>query len=202
MGYRPTKTALRKLLSLAQGQGGYFTAKQAAEVGYNYPHLDYHLRAKNFERAGHGIYRLPEIPTNEHDDLIRLSFWSRDRSDLTQAVASHHTALALHSLSDLLPSKIHVTVPTTFRKKAPKGVVLHRMSLAKNDTEEREGFKVTTPLRTLIDASLDQTLSEEHLAEAVKEALERGLVRKPALASVAKTLPAKNRLSTVLASLA
>jgi predicted transcriptional regulator of viral defense system len=68
MAYRPTKATLRKLLSLAQGQGGYFTAKQAAEIGYDYPHLDYHVGAGNFERVGHGVYRLPEIPVSEHDD--------------------------------------------------------------------------------------------------------------------------------------
>ena len=200
MGYRPTKTTLRELVALAQGQGGYFTAKQAAGIGYNYPHLDYHVRVGNFERAGHGIYRLPEIPLAEHDDLIRLSLWSRDRADAPQAVASHQTALAVHGLSDLLPSKIHLTVPATFRKSPPKGVVLHRAS-GTTDAEEREGFQVTTPLRTLMDIATDEMVSEEHLRKALQEAIERGMVRKSSLAAVAKKLPPANRLSRLVASL-
>ncbi len=201
MGYRPTKTTLRKLLALAQGQGGYFTAKQAAEVGYNYPHLDYHVRAGNFQRVGHGVYRIPEIPLSEQDDLVRLAFWSRDRKDRPQAVASHQAALAVHGLSDLLPSKSHLTVPMTFRKTVPKGAVLHRGELAASETTEREGFQVTSPLRTLLDVAADEGISEEHLRRAVVEALERGLVRKASLAAAAKKLPAAHRLSRVLGSL-
>lgn len=201
MSYRPAKAAFRKLFALAQSQGGYFTAKQAAEIGYSYPHLDYHVGAGNFERVGHGIYRLPEIALNEHDDLIRLAFWSRDRNDHPQVVASHQTALTVHDLSDLLPSKIHLTVPKTFRKKAPKGVVLHRSTLAPTDIDEREGFMVTTPLRTILDIASDEGVSEEHLRKAIVEALDRGLVRRSSLTAVARKPSPASRLSRSLAGL-
>ncbi|MBX3412561.1 MAG: type IV toxin-antitoxin system AbiEi family antitoxin domain-containing protein [Pirellulales bacterium] len=201
MPYRPTKATLRKLHAIALNQGGYFTAKQAAEIGYQYPHLDYHLRVGNFKRVGHGVYRLPEIPPSEQDDLVRLAFWSRDRNDSPQAVASHQTALAVHGLSDLLSPKIHLTVPTTFRKLAPKGTVLHRGKLEAVDLDEREGFSVTTPLRTILDVSADDSISEEHLQRAIAEALERGLVRKSKLTGIAKRLSAPNRLSRSLADL-
>jgi hypothetical protein len=74
----------------------------------------------------------------EHDDLIRLSLWSRDRSDRPQAVASHITALELHHLSDVLPTRIHLTVPRSFRKAAPIG-----NSAAPHDVQEWTGFRVT-----------------------------------------------------------
>lgn len=200
MNYHPTKATLRKLLSLAQSQGGYFTAKQAAEIGYQSPHLDYHVGAGNFLRVGHGVYRLPEVPIGEHDDLVRLAFWSRGRDDQPQAIASHSTALAVHGLSDLLPSKIHLTVPMTFRKEPTKGIVLHRGKLAASEIEDREGFQVTTPLRTILDIAADERTSEEHLGKAIAEALARGLVRKSALAGLAKKLPPANRLSRSLAA--
>jgi predicted transcriptional regulator of viral defense system len=198
MAYRPTKTAFRRLTALARGQGGYFTAKQAAEVGYSYPHLVYHASAGNFEHVGHGIYRLPEIPPTENDDLVRLSFWSRDRKDLSQAVASHQTALLLHGLSDILPSKTHLTVPLTFRKAPTKGVVIHRASLDSQEIDQREGFSVTTPLRTLIDVAADDTVSDEHLQRAVAESLERGLVRRSKLDSAIRKNPQATRLSKSL----
>jgi predicted transcriptional regulator of viral defense system len=201
MNYRPTKAALRELTALAQSQAGYFTAKQAAELGYLSQHIDYHLQKKNFERAGHGFYRLPEIPASEYDDLVKLSFWSRDRNDHPQAVASHHTALAAHELSDLLPTKIHLTVPMSFRKAAGKGVVLHRRILPSRDIEERHGFSVTTPLRTLVDVAAEKTIADEHLKKAVRQAIDRGLVRKSQLASAAKTSPDLNRLSRTISAM-
>lgn len=200
MTYRPTKIALRELTALAQSQAGYFTAKQAAELGYLSPHLDYHLQRNNFERAGRGFYRLPEIPPSEHDDLVKLSFWSRDRNDHQQAVASHQTALALYELSDLLPTTIHLTVPLTFRKPAGKNVVLHRGKLQPSEIEERQGFSVTTPLRTLVDAAADKTIAAEQLKKAVRQALARGLVRKSQLVAAAKTLPEPNRLLRITAA--
>ena len=100
MTYRSQKYALRSLTALALTQGGYFTAKQAEQAGYRNPHLVYHLKAGNFERAGHGLYRIPTLPLSAHDDLVRLSLWSRGRDDQPQAVVSHQTALGLYDLGD------------------------------------------------------------------------------------------------------
>jgi predicted transcriptional regulator of viral defense system len=106
MNYRDTHESLRALYALAAVQGGYFTAKQAAAAGYDYPHLAYHLQAGNFKRASHGLYRLPTIPAAEHDDLIHLSLSSRNREDEPQAVVSHASAMLLDQLSDVLPQRI------------------------------------------------------------------------------------------------
>jgi predicted transcriptional regulator of viral defense system len=178
VNYRDNQQALRALYAVATTQGGYFTAKQAGAAGYGIRHLDYHAKTGNFERVGHGLYRLPTIPLSEHDDLIRLSFWSRDRSDRPQAVASHITALELHGLSDVLPTQIHLTVPRTFRKALPAGVALHKSSLEARDIQEWTGFRVTSPQRTLLDVATGQSITEEQLERAVEGAIERGLVRR------------------------
>jgi len=177
---RSARKSAQILATLAHEQGGYFTAKQAKEAGYGYRHLDYHETAGNFERVGHGLYRLPTIPVGEYDDLIRLSLWSRNQKDKPQAVISHQTALVLHGLSELLPGEVHFTAPPKFRKLEPKGCVLHKGVLATNDTEEWAGFRVTTPLRTLLDVA-ETNISLEQLVKAVDEALARGLVRRKAL---------------------
>jgi len=46
-----------------------------------------------------GVYRLEHFPAGEHEDLVALWLWT-DRA----GVFSHETALALHGLSDTLPS--------------------------------------------------------------------------------------------------
>jgi predicted transcriptional regulator of viral defense system len=194
---RSAKEAARALSALAHEQGGYFTTKQAKEAGYGYRHLDYHETAGNFERIAHGLYRLPTIPRGEHDELIRLSLWSRNQEDMPQAVVSHESALVLQDLTELLPDRIHLTVPPKFRKATPRGCVLHKALLAKDEIEERAGFRLTTPLRTLLDATLGG-VSQEQLEKAVKKALSGGLVRESKLLGAAKHDPSLERLRKAL----
>tara|TARA_R110000782_G_scaffold73091_12_gene146180 strand:+ start:3058 stop:3723 length:666 start_codon:yes stop_codon:yes gene_type:complete len=178
MSYRDQKSALRAITAIAASQGGYFTARQAKEAGYAYPHLSYHISAGNFERAGRGLYRIPTLPHSEHDDLVRLRFWSRGRDDEPQAVVSHQTALALHDLAEFIPTRIHLTVPPSFRKPAPEGCTLHKAALERTDTQEVESLRVTTPLRTLHDLADDPSLPTEQFERAVKEASSRGMIRR------------------------
>lgn len=185
---RSTREAARNLFGIAIGQGGYFTAKQAQEAGYGYPHLEYHVSTDAFERVEHGLYRLKSIPPVENDELIRVSLWSRNREDLPQAVASHETALVLHGLSELLPKRLHFTVPPKFRKAAPQGCVLHKANLELGESEEREGFRVTTPLRTLADVA-EYGISREQVEKAVEDAISRGLIRRSQSKAVLKTVP-------------
>lgn len=194
---RSKQDTARRLFSKALEQGGYFTAKQAREVGYDYPHLDYHVSAGNFERVERGLYRLTNLPAGEHDDLVRLTLWSRNRQDEPQAVASHESALVLHELSELLPTTLHLTVPPTFRKDPPAGCVLHKARLAPTDIEERTGFRVTAPLRTLLDAAASG-VAEEQLQKAVTDALARGLVRRNKLLEAARKSLGSQRLLRIL----
>jgi len=194
MKYRDTQESLKAIYAIAVTQGGYFTAKQAAQAGYQYPHLAYHLQAGNFERANHGLYRLPTIPPVEHDDLIQMALWSRNRDDQPQAVVSHASALFLHQLSDVLPQKLHFIVPPSFRKRPPKGCELHKATLRSGDIESREGFSVTTPLRTLVDVAKGRSVTDEQLEHAISDARKRGLVRESALRSALENaLPAQRR---------
>lgn len=163
-----------RLAGLAGTQSGYFTAAQARDVGYSYQAQKFHTDRGNWVRVERGIYRLPEWPVGEHDDLVRWSLWSRGR-----AVVSHETALAVHQLGDVDPAVVHLTVPPNFRSK-DKGVRLHRGVLPEADVWQHEGFRVTTPLRALLDVAAGD-LDLDQLVTAVKEACERGPATKQAL---------------------
>jgi hypothetical protein len=65
------------------------------------------------------------------------------------------------------------------------------------DTEERAGFRVTTPLRTLLDVAVDG-ISREQLEKAVDETLTRGLVRRTQLIEAVRKDPRFGRLSEIL----
>ena len=198
MKYRDSQAARHSLYQLAFSQGGYFTAKQAASVGYTKQHIDYHVSRANFERVERGLFRLPAIPIDEHDDLIRLSFWSRGRDDTPKGVVSHRSALALHELSQLLPGKVHLTVPPEFRKAPPTNCILHRGRLGPTDFSARAGFKVTTPLRTLTDAADDGSVPTEQLDRAIEDAVERGLVSRRLLREAARGISPTHRFSCAI----
>jgi predicted transcriptional regulator of viral defense system len=164
----------RRLLAIAARQSGYFTAAQALDAGYSYPAQGYHAKRGNWLRVDRGIYRLPEWPTGPRDDLVRWSLWSRGR-----AVVSHETALSVHELGDVDPARVHLTAPPNFRQKNA-GVVIHRADLAPRDIQEHEGFRVTTPLRSLLDVAA-VALDLDQLRQAIAEALARGMTTRRAL---------------------
>ncbi len=196
MSYTATR---RALLALAEQQGGYFTAKQALSVGYAYPEQHYHAKEGNWLKAGRGLYRLAEYPMPSQAALIELTLLSADRQGRFQAVVSYDTALALHELGDANPSQIHLTVPPGFRKRLPLEVRLHRGLLSEEDWEQREGYRVTTPLRTLLDIAASAE-SWPLLEGAVRDALARGVVRKKQLLAAEAPTLAKMRLRQAIAA--
>ena len=177
-----------KLYDIAEQQAGYFTAAQALEAGYSYASQTYHHKAGNWLRDGWGIYRFVRYPRTSGEELVRLMLWSRDRAGETQAVVSHESALQAYELSDVLPAETHLTVPQRFRKEPPENVVLHHTELKEGDVRERDGYRITTPLRTLLDVAT-YSLSPEHLEAATREALENGLVRHRALEETVRAAP-------------
>ena len=105
----------QRLFELAEIQLGYFTAADAKKLGYDYPHQHFHVKQGNWIRVDHGIYRLKKFPAASHEDLMRWWLWTRKKG-----VISHETAAALYELGDLLPAKIHLCVPSDFRRKPSK----------------------------------------------------------------------------------
>ena len=91
---------------------------------------------------------------------------------------SHQTALALFDLAEFIPTRIHMTAPKSFRKRPPKGCVIHKGTLDRADYREFSVFTVTTPLRTLEDLAGEPSMPREQFEQAVREAVNRGLIRK------------------------
>jgi len=176
-----------QLFETAAAQDGLFTTRQAAEAGYSPQLIAHHLGARRMLRVRRGVYRIVHFPAGDHEDLAAVWLWSQQ-----EGVFSHQTALALHSLSDLLPAQLHLTLPLVWRSRrlrVPEGVVLHF-----GDLEERERVwvgpvPVTAPLRTLEDCAAAH-LQPDLLRDAARSALARGLVSRGDLAAVAAALAA------------
>lgn len=189
----------RALTTMAASQGGYFTSKQAAAMGYTAPKRNYHVHAGNWVRERRGIFRLSTQPLPARPDLVMWWLWSRNRQDQPQGVFSHQTALSLHELTDVMPSRLHMSVPRTFRRSAaiPKNIVLHMSELPHSDIEQIDGVPVTRALRTLIDVAPSGEVPLPDLKLAFAEAARSGKITRAEIA-VAKTDAAKRDVLRLL----
>ena len=167
-----------RLFAVAERQQGCFTSGQAVACGYPTSNHGYHVRSGAWSRVGRGIYRLTRFPFSPEDQYVLWSLWSRDRTGKPQGVFSHQTALSIHELSDVMPAKLHLTVPVRFRRRAalPAIICLHKTALPDGEIEARQGYRVVRPLRAIADLLRDGAESRDHLRQALRQGLDRGLI--------------------------
>lgn len=90
-----------------------------------------------------------------------------------------------------MPEKLHMTVPSRFRcqGKLPDILVLHRENLDEEDYQWMEGYRVTTPAKTLENV-VSQDQIQEHLVEqAAQEFVRRGLITRQEVLALIKAMP-------------
>jgi predicted transcriptional regulator of viral defense system len=192
------KEAAKRLYEIAEDQQGFFTTKQAKASGFAENTHPYHVQAGNWIREHRGIYRLSSFPRGERPDLMLWSLWSRNRGEATQGVYSHQTALSLHDLSDVMPSKLHMTVPKSFRRNSeiPRVLVLHFADLPQGDMEAVHGVRATKAMRTILDLLEGGEVPLATLRQALREGLRRGLIRRSEIAEARKRFTDDKQLRT------
>jgi predicted transcriptional regulator of viral defense system len=159
----------RRLFGLASEQAGYFSAAQAKAIGYSYQAQAHHVRSGNWLRVDRGLFRLAEWVTDVHDDLARWMLWSKGRG-----VVSHETALAVHGIGELESARVHLTVPPGFTM-SDDALTVHHADLPTTDVLQRSGFRVTTPVRSVVDVAAFAP-DEEQLGRAIADAERSGLL--------------------------
>jgi predicted transcriptional regulator of viral defense system len=194
------REASRRLFEFAEQQQGFFTTKQAKAAGFAENTHPYHVQVGNWIREHRGIYRLTLFPTADRPDLVLWALWSRNRNEEVEGVYSHQTALSLYDLSDLNPSKLHMTVPTDFRRNSdiPGIVMLHYADLPESDVQAAQGFKFTRPLRTILDVIEAGTVERNFIRQAVRQALDRGLITRGQIRNAQLSEPARKIVEEVL----
>lgn len=185
MNHAPEK----QLFEMASAQQGYFTAQQAISAGYRINNHPYHVKQGHWIREYRGIYRLSNFSSQQDEQYVLWSLWSCNRKGQPQGVYSFDTALSIYDVSDVMPTKLHMTVPKKFRRSSeiPHVLVLHREDLSENDYQKMRGFRVTTPSRTILDIMAAGQIEDHLIQQAVVEFTHRGLLtRKDALGIVDK----------------
>lgn len=196
MAKRMKKPADR-LYAVAESQQGYFTAGQAVVCGYPTANHGRQCRHGVWQRERRGLYRLTRYPASPDGLFVLWSLWSRSRAGEPQGVYSHQTALSLFELSDLMPSRLHLTVPPGFRRNTPipAALVLHKAPLNPDEIEQRQGYRVVRPLHAIAELLRTGAVERTHLSAALRQALDRGLISRADF----RRHPAHRALQTLLA---
>jgi predicted transcriptional regulator of viral defense system len=182
---QPAKPDHECLFRAASQQGGYFTARDARACGFSRASLSYHAGRGRFIRVRQGLYRLREYPGSTREDVI-AAWLAAGRDD---AVVSHESALDLLGLSDVVPDRVHITLPRTMRyRPAMPGVTVHTTtkSLGAEDVVIRDGIRVTSAMRSILDSAETGTAPEQVVA-AVREALDRGMATRAQVSDGARS---------------
>ncbi|MCK5690713.1 type IV toxin-antitoxin system AbiEi family antitoxin domain-containing protein [Myxococcota bacterium] len=166
------------LYQVAESRAGYFTTRQAAESGFSPELLIYHCKEGRLDRARRGVYRLRQFPPTEHEELAIIWLWSDQ-----YGVFSHETALSLYELSDALPSKIQLTLPSKWsrrRLRVPDDVLIYHADVSENERRWMGPVPVTSPERTLRDC-IEAYVQPDLIEQALAQVETRGLVSRKEL---------------------
>jgi predicted transcriptional regulator of viral defense system len=169
----------------ASSQHGYFTNTQAHACGFSRFLLARGADTGRFIRIRRGLYRLRAYPSFHREEVVAA--WLALGKEV--AVVSHESALDLLELSDVTPNAIHLTVPRSKRHlPGLPGVTIHTTTrpFGLLDVVERDGIRVTSAGRTIVDAA-EWGTAPEQIEMAVAQALHRGLVTRDQLESLART---------------
>jgi hypothetical protein len=171
-----------RLLQIAESQQGYFTSRQAEKCGFSRANFHRKLQSGKWcKEEVWGVYRLSNYPPTQRPELALWTLWSADRQGNPQGIWSHETALEIHGLSDVAPAKLHMSVPKGFRKGTaiPRNLCLHFVDeIPQSDIEIRQGYRVTTPLRTLADIVREEKTQYEQIELAILDlAVQKSLIK-------------------------
>ena len=161
------------LYEIAATQDGHFATNQAHDAGFSDQLLVKYLHAGRIVRVRRCVYRIVHFPASEHEDLAVAWLWSE-----RMGVFSHETALSLHSLSDVLPSVIHMTLPESWRARrlrVPADITLYFADVPEDERTWFGSVPVTHPRRTIEDC-VKSHVSPEVIHKAIEDSVKRGLI--------------------------
>ena len=162
-----------ELAELAADQYGLFTVQDARRVGYAPNSVAQMARRGRLERVSQGVYRIAFLPGGALGSYMEAALWPVG----VKGVLSHATALDLWDVSDINPSKIHITVPRAHRsgREVPRGYVIHREDLDPADVAAIEGVPVVT-LPRAIEQCAAAHIGLDLLEQAVRTGRAHGLL--------------------------
>jgi predicted transcriptional regulator of viral defense system len=179
-----------ELHALAEEHDGLLTSKGARALGIQDSVLVRLAQRGRLERMSRGVYRIAHYPTDRLAQYREAVLWAQANHHGPERIAlSHETALLIYGISDLNPSRVHLTVPKSvrLRRERPEWITIHQDNLAENEIGQHEGIPVTTVSRSIVDV-LSTTQRTEIARQAITEALRDGLLNSTEAAKLRKII--------------
>jgi predicted transcriptional regulator of viral defense system len=155
----------------AAEQCGYITTRDAEDLGVD-PHRLQKMKDRGvLTRVSRGIFRFDDVPASALDQYAEATLWPLE----VKGVLSHATALDLHELCDINPTRIDVTVPPGFRtaRDVPELLRLHRDEVDERDLTWHEGLPIVGVRRAILGA-IDQDVGWTLIEQAIDTARRTG----------------------------
>jgi predicted transcriptional regulator of viral defense system len=153
----------------AQGQYGFVTTHDAAELHVPGVELRKLAGRGGLEKIAYGLYRVPEVAHTPLDQFAEAVLRVGPDAYLT-----HDAVLALHGLANATPTVIRVGTPHRVRTKLPRHIKVIPRDLPDDALTFYEGIRCTTVAQALIDCR--GLVMTERLQDAVRKAAREGLL--------------------------
>lgn len=181
------------VLAIAEEYGGLVPAVAARAAGIAANTLVKMAHRGRLERVSRGVYRVPAYPSSasQFADYWSALAWAQSSHGPRQAVISYESALALYGISDVLPSRMHITIPekSRFQRRViPTRIVVHNADLGADEVNTSRGIPVTTVDRTIVDVIESGRL--DVAAKAIEDAVREGYLSRSSALRLRKKLRA------------
>ena len=153
----------RRVAALAERQHGVVTRVQLIAIGLSDDGIRRRVDDGRLHRVHQGVYAVGRPSLAREGRFIAAVV-----SCGPAAALSHFAAAVLWGLIRERGPRIDVTVPGSGGRRRRGAVIIHRSPLPAADITHRDGIRVTTPARTLID--LADVLPRRRLERALDEA--------------------------------
>ncbi len=159
-------TKLERLREVALDQHGFITTVQAIEEHVSHAELSTMVARGRIERAGHGVYRVPQVPETEYDEYQLAVLWT----GAPEACLSHDTALEAWDITDINPDRIHVTVARNRRLRRAGGelYVIHHDDLDPAQVAWWQGIRIVN-----VPTAIAQGIASGVPTYLIRQALDR-----------------------------
>lgn len=166
--------ARNRLWEVALDQHGFVAARQAREAGVTQGAIQMLVQRGTLERSAFGVYRFPGFPTSQYDPYMLAVMWTR----VPEACLSHETALDAYEISDVNPSRVHVTVGTHRRIRRAGGdlYVVHHEDLTADEIGWWQEVPTVKP-NVAIRQCMDTGTSTHVLRQAIDNGHAKGYLR-------------------------
>lgn len=176
-----------RLMLIAEAHAGFVPYGEAAAAGLSIAWLTSLTKRGLLEHRSHGLYRVPEWPVDEYDEMREAVLWARGR-----AVVGGEASLYLWGLGESVPRYIDLLLDPGYRprKAVPTAYRLRRRPRRSTDVCTRHGV-ATLDVHDAIADAIDCGVGSRVVFSAITQAEAREFVNRRTAARLLVALDAR-----------